>query len=633
MLDYNTNTITDIKLKLRTTPALITEFWYGIRELQNRLARLVDSGVPPAPVAVWCGLRDGSQWLGEVGLGLGLTGSRGPWFRALAAFVVSSAARLSSSATRRRRAVLPWSTHVRRCGQLGPAERNPGEAGASQAGAAQMQHLLAVPLGDREVATARRVQVATGRLSAGPARRAPPSLALSGPQRGAHLRGNGRRRRWIKASRRRRRRIKVGSHVRHAATATTDRQRDGDGGARRHAAAERPRRTDADLVHVVEVVASCSTRLLQLAERPRCGWPQGRHGRNDDRPRPGRHAGGAAVDGSARTPRRQRPWADRSAHQHAAAPARCRHQRRRRLAARCRCRSRRWSADRLPGAVPPWCWGSGGWRVEWSTAGWCCCRCCCRGTTWRRAATTTTTTSRRPTCARSRRTSQSSSATSSAPRTQRDAASPTSTGRWLPTSPSSRRSTATCTVPAPPIFHGQVAAAAAAVAAAGRYSMPSSVAADDARRWCCGKVKSSSCEQASCIICSLSKCADLFHQPVARRRLLAPCVQTKSCYITVARGRIAVEPCVWRMGLRISTEVKICLSKKVKVAHTRLPSARFQSRPRPLAVSLQVTWVINPAVGCYYFPPGPQLPFQLLKRLLPVSLLGEQRHDGCEQFA
>jgi len=38
-------------------------------------------------------------------------------------------------------------------------------------------------------------------------------------------------------------------------------------------------------------------------------------------------------------------------------------------------------------------------------------------------------------------------------------------------------------------------------------------------------------------------------------------------------------------------------------------------------------------IGCYCFPPGLQLPPQPLRRLLPVSLLGEQRHDGCEQFA
>jgi len=31
--------------------------------------------------------------------------------------------------------------------------------------------------------------------------------------------------------------------------------------------------------------------------------------------------------------------------------------------------------------------------------------------------------------------------------------------------------------------------------------------------------------------------------------------------------------------------------------------------------------------------PGPQLPSQPSRGLLPVSLLGEQRHDGCEQIA
>jgi len=78
---------------------------------------------------------------------------------------------------------------------------------------------------------------------------------------------------------------------------------------------------------------------------------------------------------------------------------------------------------------------------------------------------------------------------------------------------------------------------------------------------------------------------------------------------------------------------EITLSAIKKVAHTRLPSVGFRSWSRFLAVSLQVTWVINPAVGCDYFPPGPQLPPQPLRGLLPISQLGEQRHDGCEQFA
>jgi len=37
--------------------------------------------------------------------------------------------------------------------------------------------------------------------------------------------------------------------------------------------------------------------------------------------------------------------------------------------------------------------------------------------------------------------------------------------------------------------------------------------------------------------------------------------------------------------------------------------------------------------GCHYFLPCPQLPPQPLRGLLPILLLGEQSHDGCEQFA
>jgi len=60
------------------------------------------------------------------------------------------------------------------------------------------------------------------------------------------------------------------------------------------------------------------------------------------------------------------------------------------------------------------------------------------------------------------------------------------------------------------------------------------------------------------------------------------------------------------------------LLKKVKVAHARLPSVGFRSWSRLLAVSLQVTWVINPPVDCHYIPPGLQLLPQPLK--------------GCYQF-
>ena len=58
----------------------------------------------------------------------------------------------------------------------------------------------------------------------------------------------------------------------------------------------------------------------------------------------------------------------------------------------------------------------------------------------------------------------------------------------------------------------------------------------------------------------------------------------------------------------------ISLVKKVNVAHIRLPSVGSRSWSRFLAVSLQVTWVINPAVGCRYFPAGLQLPPATLNR-------------------
>ena len=56
--------------------------------------------------------------------------------------------------------------------------------------------------------------------------------------------------------------------------------------------------------------------------------------------------------------------------------------------------------------------------------------------------------------------------------------------------------------------------------------------------------------------------------------------------------------------------------------------------PEPIPVlGSQPAGVINPAVGCHYCPSGLQLPLQALWGLLPISLLGEQTQDGCEQFA
>ena len=71
--------------------------------------------------------------------------------------------------------------------------------------------------------------------------------------------------------------------------------------------------------------------------------------------------------------------------------------------------------------------------------------------------------------------------------------------------------------------------------------------------------------------------------------------------------------------------------KKVKVAHTRLPSVGVI----PVLGSQPAIDVSHKpgGVGCHYFPPGLQLPPQPLRGLLPILPLGEQRHNGCEQFA
>jgi len=80
---------------------------------------------------------------------------------------------------------------------------------------------------------------------------------------------------------------------------------------------------------------------------------------------------------------------------------------------------------------------------------------------------------------------------------------------------------------------------------------------------------------------------------------------------------------MFKVGGMLSMNVfqcqKFCnctIAKKVKLAHTRLPSIGFRSWSRFLAVSLQMTWVINPAVGCHYFQSGLQLLVTCYLRLM-----------------
>jgi len=98
-------------------------------------------------------------------------------------------------------------------------------------------------------------------------------------------------------------------------------------------------------------------------------------------------------------------------------------------------------------------------------------------------------------------------------------------------------------------------------------------------------------------------------------------INSSSCFLSVARTNKyqQTDGRRWKQYSRHGYSRQP--TKKVKAAHIRLPSVRFRSWSRFLAVSQQVTWVINPAVGCHYFPQGLQLPSQPLRGLLPFHCL------------
>jgi len=77
---------------------------------------------------------------------------------------------------------------------------------------------------------------------------------------------------------------------------------------------------------------------------------------------------------------------------------------------------------------------------------------------------------------------------------------------------------------------------------------------------------------------------------------------------------------VWLQALKLLLYMYVCMyvRKKGKGSPYSITERRVRSWSRFLAVSLQVTWVINPAVGRHYFRPGSQLPSQPL--------------EGCYQF-
>ena len=87
-------------------------------------------------------------------------------------------------------------------------------------------------------------------------------------------------------------------------------------------------------------------------------------------------------------------------------------------------------------------------------------------------------------------------------------------------------------------------------------------------------------------------------------------MQELSTWRQIARENGCSVPGVaWKSSFGRRGKLTLLYTEKVrvKVAHTWLPSLGFRSWSRFLAVSLQVTWVINPAVGCHHFPPGYRL--------------------------
>jgi len=104
-----------------------------------------------------------------------------------------------------------------------------------------------------------------------------------------------------------------------------------------------------------------------------------------------------------------------------------------------------------------------------------------------------------------------------------------------------------------------------------------------------------------------------------------------TCQALLKSFRVVVQN--WQNCLHIFWTCSVLLRDAILKSKGSSYSITERSWSRFLAVSLQVTWNITPAVGCHYFPPGPQLPPQPFRGLLPISLLGEQRHNGCEQFA
>ena len=88
----------------------------------------------------------------------------------------------------------------------------------------------------------------------------------------------------------------------------------------------------------------------------------------------------------------------------------------------------------------------------------------------------------------------------------------------------------------------------------------------------------------------------------------------------MARSRAANTPCRSRVTLKKGN------GSPYSITERRVPELISVLGSQPAGD-------VSHKPGCHYFPQGVQLPPQPLRGLLPMLLLGEQKHDGCEQFA
>ena len=117
-------------------------------------------------------------------------------------------------------------------------------------------------------------------------------------------------------------------------------------------------------------------------------------------------------------------------------------------------------------------------------------------------------------------------------------------------------------------------------------------------------------------------------------------------YVTCTKNLVKIGRVVLKMWSRTGTLITVgsrvkarLVAVKTMLAHTTVPPVIVMcllivhsSWSRFLAVRLQVTWVINPTVGCHYFPPGLQLPLQPLRLCYQFRCLANRGTMGANSL-